>query len=63
MGDSQRSPTLDFYGIFSKNAAIKDMCKVYKSLITKKNSDKNPSNKAESQDKFHQINEDNTVNL
>ncbi|KAF2319787.1 hypothetical protein GH714_018871 [Hevea brasiliensis] len=59
MGDPPRSPTLDFYSVLgiSKSATIKDMCKAYKSLATKRNPDMNPSNKAEAQVKFNQSNE------
>ncbi|KAF5733524.1 dnaJ subfamily B member 4 [Tripterygium wilfordii] len=58
MGDS-RSPTKDSYSILgiTKTATIKDMCKAYKSLVTKWNPDKNPSNKTEADAKFKEIKE------
>ncbi|KAF5743779.1 dnaJ subfamily B member 4 [Tripterygium wilfordii] len=55
MGDS----TKDSYSILgiTKTATIKDLCKAYKSLVTKWNPDKNPSNKNEAEVKFKEINE------
>ncbi|KAL7157307.1 hypothetical protein ABFS83_02G069200 [Erythranthe nasuta] len=59
MGDHSKSPTSNFYGILGiqKTASLSDVCKAYKSLVMKWHPDRNPSNKAEAQDKFTSINE------
>lgn len=59
MADPQRAPTTDFYGILgiTKSATIKDMCRSYKSLVMKWHPERNPSNKAEAESKFQEINE------
>ncbi|PON68386.1 Terminal organelle assembly protein [Parasponia andersonii] len=57
MADPSRSPTPDFYsilGISTTSSSIKEICKAYKSLVTKLNPDKNtnPSNQKQGEDKF-----------
>ncbi|KAL3620853.1 hypothetical protein CASFOL_035765 [Castilleja foliolosa] len=59
MGDHQRSQSSNFHGILgiSKSASISDICKAYKSLVTRWHPDRNPSNKAEAESRFTSINE------
>ncbi|XP_062077307.1 uncharacterized protein LOC133782122 isoform X2 [Humulus lupulus] len=57
-----RSPPTDFYsilGITTSASSIKEICKAYKSLVTKKNPDKNNNNDSSNHSKHGTINETN----